>query len=324
MKFQDILKSILTEQDWALPGTSWDMTTGIPIETTPKPKKSTTSISQKDEPIVSGSSKKVIDYFVSKGLEQHQAAGIAANFEAESNFNPSAIGDNGKAHGLAQWRDSRWSKLQKFAKDEGKKWNDFNLQLDFTWNEMINTYTDMLSDLKSSKDFNEATKVVMLQYEIPTDQSTAAIIKRQKIAQQYFKSSGTTSKSNEDLKSYFSNPLDTMTRPSGLGVWGAPRSHGEHDGIDIAASTGLPIYSIMSGKITEVYNSGRCGNGLTITNGDWGYTFCHASKVLKKSGSVRKGEKVAEVGETGSATGPHLHFKIEYNGKAIDPTPYFF
>jgi murein DD-endopeptidase MepM/ murein hydrolase activator NlpD len=323
MKFQDILKVILLEQDWAQQGT-WDVTSGIPIETTPKPKKSKPSISQSDEPVVSGSSKKVIDYFVSKGLEQHQAAGIAANFEAESNFNPSAIGDNGKAHGLAQWRDSRWNKLQKFAKEEGKKWNDFNLQLDFTWDEMVNSYSDMLSDLKSSKDFNEATKVVMLQYEIPTDQSTSAIKKRQNIAQKYFKSSGTSSTSNEKLRSYFSDPLDTMIKPSGVGVWKAPRDHGKHDGIDIGAPTGSPIYSIMSGNVTAVHNSGRCGNGLTITNGDWAYTFCHASKVSKKSGSVSKGEKVGEVGETGSATGPHLHFKITYKGKPIDPTPYFF
>lgn len=323
MKFQKILERILLEQDWAQQGT-WDMTTGVPIETTPKDKGSFKSFSKNEEPNVSGNSKKVIDYFVSKGLKPHQAGGIAANFEAESNFNPSAIGDNGKSHGLAQWRDSRWNKLQQFAKDEGKKWNDFDLQLDFAWNEMINSYPEMLSDLRSAKDFNESTKVVMLQYEIPSDQSTSAINKRQKIAQKYFKSSGTTSTSNKDLKSYFSNPLDTMTKPSGVGVWKAPRTHGKHDGIDIGAPTGSPIYSIMSGNITAVHNSGRCGKGLTITNGDWAYTFCHASKVLKKSGSVSKGEKVAEVGETGSATGPHLHFKITYKGKAIDPTPYFF
>jgi murein DD-endopeptidase MepM/ murein hydrolase activator NlpD len=189
---------------------------------------------------------------------------------------------------------------------------------------MVSSYPEMLSDLRSSKDFNEATKVVMLQYEIPSDQSTAAINKRQKIAKKYFESSGTSSTSNEELRSYFSDPLDTMIKPSGVGVWKAPRSHGKHDGIDIGAPKGSPIYSIMSGNITAVHNSGRCGNGLTITNGDWAYTFCHANRVYKKSGSVSKGEKVGEVGETGSATGPHLHFKITYKGKPIDPTPYFF
>jgi murein DD-endopeptidase MepM/ murein hydrolase activator NlpD len=323
MKFRNILKEILSEQDWASQGT-WDMTTGVPIETTPKPKDKKTSISTKSKVSTSGSSKKIIDFFVSKGLEPHQAAGVAANFQAESGLNPSAIGDSGKAHGLAQWRDSRWTNLQNFAKEQNKSWKDFNLQLDFAWDEMTNKYPSMLSSLKSSKTSDEATEIVMLNYEIPSDQSNSAIRKRQKIAQGYFESQGTDSGSSSELKSYFANPVPQMIRPSGLGVYGAPRTHGKHDGIDIAAPSGTPIYSIMSGEITARHNSGRCGNGLTITNGDWSYTFCHASKILKSSGSVNKGEKLAEVGETGSATGPHIHFKIEYKDRPVDPTPYFF
>ena len=323
MKFRNILKEILSEQDWASQGT-WDMTTGVPIETTPKPKDKKTSISTTSKVSTSGSSKKVIDFFVSKGLEPHQAAGVAANFEAESGLNPSAIGDSGKAHGLAQWRDSRWVNLQKFAKEQNKSWKDFNLQLDFAWDEMTKKYPSMLSSLKSSKTSEEATKIVMLDYEIPSDQSTAAIRKRQKIAQGYFEDGGTNTGSSSELKSYFANPVPQMIRPKGVAKYGAKRSHGPHDGIDIAAPSGTPIYSIMSGEITARHNSGRCGNGLTITNGDWSYTFCHASKILKSSGPVRKGEKVAEVGETGSATGPHIHFKIEYQNRPLDPTPYFF
>jgi murein DD-endopeptidase MepM/ murein hydrolase activator NlpD len=249
---------------------------------------------------------------------------VAANFQAESGLNPSAIGDSGKAHGIAQWRDSRWTNLQNFAKEQNKDWDNFDLQLDFAWDEMTNKYPSMLSSLKSSKTSDEATEIVMLNYEIPSDQSNSAIRKRQKIAQGYFESQGTDSGSSSELKSYFANPVPQMIRPKGVAKYGAKRSHGPHDGIDIAAPSGTPIYSIMSGEITARHNSGRCGNGLTITNGDWSYTFCHASKILKSSGPVRKGEKVAEVGETGSATGPHIHFKIEYQNRPIDPTPYFF
>jgi murein DD-endopeptidase MepM/ murein hydrolase activator NlpD len=96
-----------------------------------------------------------------------------------------------------------------------------------------------------------------------------------------------------------------------------------HDGIDIAAKAGTPIYPLQSGTVK--YSGWKSGHGrvVIVSHGDGSETlYAHASKTLVKSGDeVAKETIIAEVGSTGKSTGPHLHFEMRRAGKSINPIP---
>lgn len=89
-----------------------------------------------------------------------------------------------------------------------------------------------------------------------------------------------------------------------------------HVGLDIGANTGTAIVSAMDGVATLVSTTGDYGKHIKITSGDLVTLYAHCSKLDVKEGQkIKKGEKIAEVGETGNATGPHLHFEIIFERK---------
>lgn len=93
-----------------------------------------------------------------------------------------------------------------------------------------------------------------------------------------------------------------------------------HQGIDIGANEGTPIYAAMEGTVTLASEEGEYGKHLDITNKDVLTRYAHCSKLLVKEGQkVKQGEKIAEVGSTGKSTGPHLHFEIRRNNRTINP-----
>jgi murein DD-endopeptidase MepM/ murein hydrolase activator NlpD len=94
-----------------------------------------------------------------------------------------------------------------------------------------------------------------------------------------------------------------------------------HTGMDLAAPEGTAILAAQGGVVRSAGPRGGYGNAVEIDHGN-GVTslYAHASTVLVKPGDVvNPGEPVAEVGATGRATGPHLHFEVRVEGKAIDP-----
>ena len=93
-----------------------------------------------------------------------------------------------------------------------------------------------------------------------------------------------------------------------------------HQGIDIGANEGTPIYASMEGTVTVSSEEGEYGKHIDITNGDVLTRYAHCSKLLVKEGEeVKPGDKIAEVGSTGKSTGPHLHFEIRRDNRAINP-----
>jgi murein DD-endopeptidase MepM/ murein hydrolase activator NlpD len=97
-----------------------------------------------------------------------------------------------------------------------------------------------------------------------------------------------------------------------------------HHGVDYAAATGTPIYTIGDGVVLQKsYQPAGGGNFVKIRhNSTYTTTYMHLSKfaVGIKSGSrVRQGDVIGFVGATGLASGPHLDFRVYFNGTAIDP-----
>ncbi len=94
-----------------------------------------------------------------------------------------------------------------------------------------------------------------------------------------------------------------------------------HAGRDIAADEGSPIYSVLDGIVTEAGTAEKAGKYIKILHSDGTETlYCHCSKLIAEEGDeVEKGDIIAHVGQTGLATGPHLHFEYHKNGKIADP-----
>lgn len=97
-----------------------------------------------------------------------------------------------------------------------------------------------------------------------------------------------------------------------------------HRGIDIAASTGTPIYAADGGTVTHAGWQGTYGNMVEITHGNGFVTrYAHASKIhVSKGTKVYKGQHIANVGNTGRSTGPHLHLEVLKNGAHVNPSKY--
>ena len=98
----------------------------------------------------------------------------------------------------------------------------------------------------------------------------------------------------------------------------------KHEGIDIAAKIGTAIHATDGGKV--VFSGTRSGYGkLIILDHGGGYQsyYAHNSKnVVAVGAKVHKGQKIAEVGNTGRSTGPHLHFEVRKNGTPVNPLKY--
>ncbi len=96
-----------------------------------------------------------------------------------------------------------------------------------------------------------------------------------------------------------------------------------HYGTDFAANTGTPIKAFADGKIVAAGVSESYGKYMIIDHG-YGYStlYAHCSELCMSCGEVKMGDTVALVGETGLATGPHLHFEIRYNGNYLNPEFY--
>lgn len=98
-----------------------------------------------------------------------------------------------------------------------------------------------------------------------------------------------------------------------------------HYGVDLGCDQGEPIYASRSGVVTVTdYEEDGAGNYVYINHGD-GYTsiYMHMTYYIVSAGDyVTQGQVIGYVGDTGAATGAHLHFGITYNGTYVNPMDY--
>jgi murein DD-endopeptidase MepM/ murein hydrolase activator NlpD len=125
-------------------------------------------------------------------------------------------------------------------------------------------------------------------------------------------------------------PLDFLRVTSSYGmrrhpILGFTRMH---QGVDFAAREGAPVLAAADGVVTQAGPAGGYGNLLRIRHaGGWATGYAHLSGFapgVAPGAKVLRGEVVAFVGQTGLATGPHLHFEVSLNGIKLDPmqTPF--
>lgn len=132
------------------------------------------------------------------------------------------------------------------------------------------------------------------------------------------------------INGIISSPFGTRRDPIDPTTWRI------HNGIDIAATIGTPIYSPINGEIVATYHHPKGGTTLIIKDlkGKIRLGFCHLQRnILSKGMTIKKGDRIAISGNSGSATtGAHLHFSLKTGGKWSegeyiagkwsDPSPY--
>ena len=97
-----------------------------------------------------------------------------------------------------------------------------------------------------------------------------------------------------------------------------------HNGCDFTTDYGTPIHATAAGKVASADWLGGYGQAVEIDHGNGIktlYAHCETLKV-KKGQSVKKGQLIATVGTTGLSSGPHCHYEVHKNGKAVDPLAY--
>lgn len=100
---------------------------------------------------VSGNSnkEKIWNFLISKGFTKEQTAGIMGNIRRESsNFDPTAFNSHGGAYGIIQWKSGRKNNLKAYAKKNGKKYSDLELQLNFIMEELNGTEKKAMKKIK--------------------------------------------------------------------------------------------------------------------------------------------------------------------------------
>lgn len=96
-----------------------------------------------------------------------------------------------------------------------------------------------------------------------------------------------------------------------------------HMGIDYAAPTGTPVFSVANGKIAYLGYNGAFGNLIIVEHpGNYRTYYAHLSNYnveLSVGNEVRRGFEIGYVGSTGRSSGPHLHYELRKDGTYIDP-----
>ncbi len=102
------------------------------------------------------------------------------------------------------------------------------------------------------------------------------------------------------------------------------RYRGSHKGVDLNAPMGTSVFAAMDGQVIAVGRQRQYGNFVTIDHGNGVVTHYghHRTNLVEVGDVVRRGQKIAEVGRTGNATGPHLHFELRMDGSQRNPLPF--
>ena len=121
-------------------------------------------------------------------------------------------------------------------------------------------------------------------------------------------------------------PLEGSRMTSSYGMRNHPilQQRRNHNGVDLAAPNGTPVYATADGLVGMAQWYSSYGNYVQIEHGGEMQTrYAHLSSYVVADGErVRKGQLIGYVGSTGRSTGPHLHYEVRVGGEPVDPRPY--
>ena len=121
-------------------------------------------------------------------------------------------------------------------------------------------------------------------------------------------------------------PVAGVRLTSGFGMRDHPilRRRARHNGIDLAAPHGTPVYATADGLVEMAQYYSSYGNYVQIEHGgDIETRYAHLSSYTVSAGeNVRAGDLIGYIGSTGRSTGPHLHYEVRVAGDAVNPVPY--
>jgi murein DD-endopeptidase MepM/ murein hydrolase activator NlpD len=121
-------------------------------------------------------------------------------------------------------------------------------------------------------------------------------------------------------------PVASMSFTSNFGIRSDPfrGTAAFHPGVDIPCGTGTAIYATADGTVDRAERAGGYGNLVEIDHGRGIQTrYGHLSKILVVAGQkVKRGQLIALSGSTGRSTGPHLHYEVRIDGRAVNPMPF--
>lgn len=278
---------------------------------------------------------KVYNFFISKGLQPFQSAGIVGNLMVESSpdLDPTIVQSNGVGHGIAQWsKPGRWDQLVIFAKTKSP--TDLGVQLDFLFYEAehVSPYDKTIIEMKKTTTIEDATKTFMDIFERPLAGSEH-FDKRLDYAKQILKNygngapsggiispagtcpSGSGGPGNVDATGY-SFPVAPQTKSGNGGVAGLspmPCTGGatscHHDNtpaLDLGrkpggdGSTGAAVYAFHDGTIENLHiyqGIAGCYSLQLKATDSWYYWYGHLGNPSVKNGQVVKaGQQLAEIG----------------------------
>lgn len=99
-----------------------------------------------------------------------------------------------------------------------------------------------------------------------------------------------------------------------------------HEGMDFSAPVGTPVYATGDARVQSAGWHSGYGNLIELDHGYHYLTrYAHLSEILVRPGqTVRRGDLIGRVGNTGKSTGPHLHYEVRLNGVAQNPVHYYY
>ncbi|MBA3758259.1 M23 family metallopeptidase [Candidatus Saccharibacteria bacterium] len=296
----------------------------------------------------SDNAEKIYNFFVSRGLQPFQAAGIMGNMMAESGLNPRALqpggeGDqpiNGRGFGLVQWTFTvRQKPLVERAQAANVLPSDLGVQLEYVLYELDEVYPAVGDDFRATTNVRDATLVIEDRYEIHAGPRQPRRIQWAEgfLAQFGGNASGGSGSSSGgtacatdgsgQVVGNFSLPVDRRWYDEHQ-VW-FTKPHHDYPAADIPVPVGTPVYSMTAGTVTNAPNGGACGTGVSIDAGSGvTFTYCHGSDGgsitgAREGDTVSAGQLIMHSANTGRSTGPHLHLGIKVNGENRCPQELF-
>jgi murein DD-endopeptidase MepM/ murein hydrolase activator NlpD len=94
-----------------------------------------------------------------------------------------------------------------------------------------------------------------------------------------------------------------------------------HTGVDLAAKVGTPVHAAAGGVVSIGFDPSGCGLYVAVAADSHARElYCHLSVAsVVTTQQVTTGQLIGEIGSTGLSTGPHLHFEVQVDGRAVDP-----